>query len=281
MYLEVSTEEKRAGRMSDENVARAVKAVRMEGYVVVEGIIDPDHLDVLKARMDEDVERKIQCYQNVPSNFDIKGHIQHKPPPFAPYVFEDVVANGFISQITHVLLGDGLFNHFYSGNTNCPGSGTQPLHPDGQMLWPELERPHPVYSLVINISPEDTSDENGAVELWPGTHLLLSEPDNKKSGECFPEPLIAKRREEEPPIRGEVKKGGALIRDVRLWHRGMPNPSDSPRHMIALIHAIRWYHNMGPLKFETGCEEAFPESVLDHNVEFVDELLDYMNHPKP
>ena len=249
MYLEVSTEEKRAGRMRDENVARAVKAVRMEGYVVVKGIIDPDHLDVLKARMDEDVERKIQCYRNVPSNFHIKGHIQHKPPPFAPYVFEDVVANGFISQITHVLLGDGLFNHFYSGNTNCPGSGTPPLHP--------------------------------AVELWPGTHLLLAEPDNKKSGERFPEPLIAKRREEEPPIRGEVKKGGALIRDVRLWHRGMPNPSDSPRHMIALIHAIRWYHNMGPLKFETGCEEAFPESVLDHNVEFVDELLDYMNHPKP
>ena len=47
MYLEVSTEEKRAGRMRDENVARAVKAVRMEGYVVVKGIIDPDHLDGL------------------------------------------------------------------------------------------------------------------------------------------------------------------------------------------------------------------------------------------
>lgn len=281
MYIEVTTDEKLAGKISDAKVVKAVEAIRKQGYVVIENIVDHDHLDVLKTRMDEDAERKIQCDQWGGAGA-IKGHLQHKPPPFAPYVFEDVVANPFVLQVTHGVLGDGLFNQFYSGNTNCPGSGTQPLHADALPLWEGLEKSHPAYSLVVNMSPEDTSERNGAVEIWPGSHLMTVEPaDRSVPGDRFPKDVIEKRREVDPPIRGAARKGGALIRDVRLWHRGVPNPSDSPRHMIALIHSIHWFQNKARLKFEKGCEDAFPECELDHNVEFVDELLDYMNQTRP
>ena len=281
MTIKVTDEEKHAEKMSEEKVGQAVDAIREQGYVVVEDIVDHAHLDVLKGRMDEDAERKIRC-QHWGGAGRQPGHLQHKPPPFAPYVFEDVVANPFVLQVTQSVLGDGLFNRFYSGNTNCPGSGTQPLHVDHVPLWRGLEKPHPAYNLVVNISPEDTTEDNGAVEIWPGTHWMTVEPaDRSVPGDRFPKDVIEKRRSEVPPTRGSSKKGSALIRDIRLWHRGVPNPSDSPRNMIALIHSIHWYQNPGPLKFEKGCEDAFSECALDHNVQFVDELVDYMNHPSP
>lgn len=282
MNIEVTAEEKRSGQMSDETVARAADAVRTEGYVVIEDVVDHDHLDVLKTRMDEDAERKIRSVRWGGAGA-VQGHLQHKPPPFAPYVFGDVVANGFVGQVTHAVLGDGVYNRFYSGNTNCPGSGTQPVHPDHLPLWAGLEQAHPAYQLVVNISPENTSEKNGAVEIWPGTHLVMVEPDYSRTAtERFQKEVIEARREEVPPIRGSAKKGSVLIRDIRLWHRGVPNPSDSPRHMIALIHTIHWYGKGEALKFERGCEDAFPENgPVDPNVEFVDELIDYMNNPRP
>ena len=84
------------------------------------------------------------------------------------------------------------------------------------------------------------------------------------------------RREIAPPVRGNAKKGSVLIRDIRLWHRGVPNPSDRPRHMIAMIHNIRWLQRSKPLRYLKGGEAAFENSELDHNAEFTDEPIDYL-----
>jgi RNA polymerase primary sigma factor len=40
-----------------------------------------------------------------------------------------------------------------------------------------------------------------------------------------------------------MRRGSVLIRDMRLWHNGMPNPSDSVRPMVAMIHWIHWWHD--------------------------------------
>ncbi len=41
-----------------------------------------------------------------------------------------------------------------------------------------------------------------------------------------------------------------MIRDLRLWHAGMPNPSDEVRVMLAMIHFAPWYRN--PMRLELG-----------------------------
>ncbi|RIK33188.1 MAG: hypothetical protein DCC55_35435, partial [Chloroflexi bacterium] len=200
----------------------------------------------------------------------IEGHLQQGPPPFAPYVFRDIVANPFAIQVTHAILGDGLYNRFYNGNANTPGSGTQPLHADGPHLWQDLTVTHPPATLVVNICPVETTEENGATELWPGTHMI---PMNKQH--VSPD-MEAQRREIAPPVRALARKGSLLIRDVRLWHRGVPNHSNEIRHMIAMIHCISWHQRPAKLLFNTGCEEAFPAGPLDHNVEFTDKPLEYL-----
>jgi ectoine hydroxylase-related dioxygenase (phytanoyl-CoA dioxygenase family) len=181
--------------------------------------------------------------------------------------------------VTKELLGPGLYNNFYNGNTNSPGSTIQPLHRDGAHLWDDQEVAHPTTEVVVNISPQDTTEENGSVEIWPGSHLQVS-------GGGVDEEQEEARRKIAPPIRGNAKKGSAIIRDMRLWHRGVPNPSDKPRHMIALIYRASWLKSNRRLKYKTGCEAAFENSDLDHNAEFLDfakkkiDDYDYLFNPR-
>ena len=262
MVITVQPEELASEKLTDTHVDRAVQAIRIDGYVVLENIINPEHLDILRERMDADSQILIKA-EKWGGAGGLKGHLQQGPPPFAPYIFRDIVANPYVIQVTKALLGAGLYNNFYNGNTNCPGSTTQPLHRDGNHLWADQEVAHPTAEVVVNISPQDTSEENGSVEIWPGSHLDVS-------GRRIDEEHEAERRKIAPPIRGNAKKGSALIRDMRLWHRGVPNLSDEPRHMIAMIHRVSWLKSNRRLKYKTGCEAAFEDSDLDHNAEFID-----------
>ena len=278
MEITVQPKELANKKLSDAHVKQAVDAIRVDGYVVLENVISHEHLDILRERMDADSQILIEA-ERWGGAGRLKGHLQQGPPPFAPYIFRDIVANPCVIQVTKELLGSGLYNNFYNGNTNCPGSTTQPLHRDGAHLWPDQEVAHPTTEVVVNISPQDTTEENGSVELWPGSHLEVSgtgiEPEEEEA-----------RRKIAPPIRGNAKKGSVLIRDMRLWHRGVPNPSDKPRHMIAMIHRVYWLGSNRKLKYKTGCEAAFENSELDHNAQFIDfgkekiDDYDYLFNPR-
>lgn len=278
MEITVQPKELASGKLTDAHVEQAVKAIRVDGYVVLENVIDPEHLDILHERMDADSQILINADKWGGAG-RLKGHLQQGPPPFAPYIFKDIVANPCIVQVTKALLGPGIYNNFYNGNTNCPGSTTQPLHRDGVHLWSDQEVAHPTAEVVVNVSPQDTCEENGSVELWPGSHLDVS-------GKRIDEEDEEKRREICPPVRGNAKMGSAIIRDMRLWHRGVPNLSDKPRHMIAMIHRASWLKSNRQLKYQTGCEDAFENSDLDHNAEFIDFVekkiddYDYLFNPR-
>lgn len=269
MEIVITPAELAQEQMTAEHLAQAVKAVRVDGFVVLADVVEHAHLDQLRERMDADSQSLINARKWGGAG-EIPGHLQQGPPPFAPYVFRDIVANPFAIQVTKAILGEGAYNRFYNGNANCPGSGTQPLHGDTPHLWQDMPHAHPTASLVVNVSLVDVTEENGATELWPGTHLI---PVNRGP---ITATLEAQRRESVPPVRANARKGSLLIRDMRLWHRGVPNYSSQVRHMIAMVHNIKWLQRGEPLLFNTGCEEAFPAGDLDHNVKFTEQPLEYL-----
>lgn len=269
LRVAVSEEERAQSALTEAQVAAAIEAIRQDGFVVIENIIAHDHLDILREKMTEDSHKLIQANKWGGAG-RLPGHLQQAPPPFAPFVFSDVVANPFVAQVTKGLLGDGMFNSFYNGNTNCPGSSEQPLHSDQRHLWDNLPIAHPAANVVINFALRDVTEADGAIELWPGSHL-----ETRTTGRIDPE-IAAERRETNPPIRGTTQKGDVLIRDMRVWHRGVSNQSDQIRHMIALVHNVEWRKRNRVLKFNKGCEAAFAGVDMDHNVEFVDEPIDYL-----
>src|SRR6185503_20481869 len=112
-------------------------ALRTDGFVVLNDVIDPAHLEVLRERMLEDIERILQR-EDAPFNFN-SGNVQQQPPPFPPYLFRDVLVNDMVIAVTRAMLGPGVKNSYYSGNTALPGGTEQPVHPDVGQLWPNLE----------------------------------------------------------------------------------------------------------------------------------------------
>ncbi|MEE2726044.1 MAG: phytanoyl-CoA dioxygenase family protein [Candidatus Latescibacterota bacterium] len=269
----LSAAERSAERLSVEHAQRAIAAVREAGVVVLEDAVDEAALDALHERLLTDTHALVAARDRGDSIPGWKrGHLQQKPPHHPPYIFRDVVANPFAIQVTHGVLGDGLFNSFYSGNTNLPGSEVQPLHRDAQPLWPDGDGDHPATTLVVNISPIDVHPDNGSTEIWPGSHRV---------GGSLTETLIEARRAVAPPVRVQAPKGSVIVRDIRLWHCGVPNASDQIRHMIALVHQVQWFHRTHTLRFQTGCEAEFHSEYLDPNAEFVDAPPDYLFGPHP
>jgi len=247
-----------SGKLSPTNLLKAINLIRTVGWCILEGIIPDQICDHLGKKLLEDYQEltklpKDQIYTNF-----VQGHIQQDPPPFAPYVYKEIVLNSFVLQLVEKILGKGAILSFYSGNTNCPGSGTQPAHTDFAHLWEEYgDTAHPPAQLIVNIVMEDVTEQNGSTGAYPGSHSITKYVKGEQY-KIDPKELEGKKLD-----RFNMKKGSVLIRDDRLWHRGMPNLSTKPRPMLALIYSIRWLKENRDLVFHENCEEIFENCGLD------------------
>ena len=253
----------------------AIDALAFDGIVVIEDAIDFEHLRILRERCLQDVELLLNR-PDKPFNWN-PGNLQQDPPPFPPYLFRDVLVNDAVIKVTKGILGPGLKSAFYSGNTALPSPHRQPVHADSGQLWPNLTVAHPAYAIVVNVPLVDMSAENGVTEMWPGTHLdtsvVMQTGDIKVSAE-----VLEARAKVEPPVQPTVKLGSIVLRDIRMWHAGMPNHSDSPRPMIAMIHFVSWWPT-STLKFPVGTESIFKHPDLVTHAEFTEEAIDYISAP--
>lgn len=278
VMIQLSAEERAAGALSDSTLSRAVQAIRVDGYVVLEKVVDESHLDVLHQRMLADVEL-FRARPDAPYNWH-PGNVQQDPPPFPPYLFRDVLVNEFAIQVTSAMLGPGITNVMYGGNTALPSTSRQPVHADVGHLWPVevMEVAHPPAELVVNVLTVDVSPENGGTEIWPGSHteLAVGAGDDIE----IPAEALERRRAVAPPFQATFARGSMLIRDIRLWHAGMPNRTDEPRPMIAMIHRAGFLSHGTPLRFPRGTEELLAHPTLRQAAEFVDGEIDHIHAPQ-
>ena len=270
MKIKVSSEELTKRELSASHLRQAIDAIHEEGYIILGNIISHNHLDLLNEKMTQDSHTIVSSDSDRWEGRRAIGHLQQGAPPFAPYIFSDIVANPIVEHVSTTLLGEGAFNGFYNGNTNTPGSTQQNLHMDTSHLWPNLNPSHPTASVVVNIPMIDVTEERGAIEFWPGTHLAGD------VGPRLDEVTEEAQRKVRPPVRGTTQKGDVLIRDMRLWHRGTPNLSDTHRHMIALVHYVGWLHRGRTIRDVKGSEGAFKNSRVDPHATFLDEPHDYL-----
>ena len=253
----------------------AVSSIHEHGFVIIEDAVPKEPLAVLRERMDRDTEELLAYCESIGGNPRERGHLQQGPPVSSAYVFADVAMNRYVNRICNELYKYRPRLTFYNGNTNCPGSTTQGLHMDGRHATLAPEPVAPTSSVVVDIPAGPMNKQNGSIQIWPGTHLVRP----PEGGPRVPEDLEADRMAIEPPIQPETQVGDVLIRDTRLWHRGVPNPSDRPRHMIALIVTDGRLPFRGRLDFQKGCEDALEGHTVDSNANYVDEEIDYLLSP--
>ncbi|KAK8864112.1 hypothetical protein IAR55_001358 [Kwoniella newhampshirensis] len=106
----------------------------------------------------------------------------------------------------------------------------------------------------------DFSADNGATEVWPGSHLFADADEHVWDPEMqmwIKDELVKGRAQTRPPLQVECKAGGVYLRDMRLWHAGMPNKSDEDRIMLACGYTARWYNCVGRVTLPKGVEHLY------------------------
>lgn len=264
--VHITAEEVAAGKLGEAKRQLAIEAIRRDGVVVLCDIVSPESIATLKEITLLDLKALINR-KDAPFNWT-KGNIQQDPPRFSPYLFRDVLVNDIVISVTQGVLGAGMKNGFYSGNTALPSDSRQPVHADIGQLWPNLEAAHPAAQLVVNIPLVDMGPENGSTEIWLGTHLdkevAIQNGDIEVSNARLEE-----QRRISPPVQPKVRAGSVVIRDMRLWHAGMPNRTTEPRPMIAMIHSVSWWPSE-TAKFTKGSESFLAHPDLEWIVEYSD-----------
>ncbi|KAI0013780.1 hypothetical protein F4779DRAFT_613055 [Xylariaceae sp. FL0662B] len=249
-----STAEIKNSRLDDRNLEIAVRSLHLDGLVVVEDVVPHQHLDHLNAKMVKDARTLQARGEDGPFNYNL-GNLQQDAPPWAKYFHPLVFTNPIATQITSSVLGPRPKWTFCSANAAMPpfpGSppARQPVHADADFAHPA----HP-FALVINVPLVDMTPQNGSTEVWLGTHRGTGlDAQERAHGERASGRIKADRMAEwkathgRGPCQPVIKKGSIVIRDLRLWHAGMPNTTDEVRVMLAMIHFASWYRN--PMRLE-------------------------------
>ncbi|KAL1982800.1 hypothetical protein VTN96DRAFT_860 [Rasamsonia emersonii] len=269
--IRLTPDELATKEIGSHNLQAAVEALHRDGICVLENAVDPAHLDKLNARMVPEAKilyAKEETHRNFGAN---TGNIQQEPVLEADYIFDDVIANPFAVAVVECMLGPNPALRFYSANTAFYAQDRQPVHIDVDFDFPRIP-----FGFCININLVDTSPENGATEVWPGTHIDTDCSVLDPTTRGIRKDLLEARRQVRPPVQPSLPKGSLIIRDFRLWHAGMPNKTDEPRVMLVTVLFPRWYRS--------NLEIILPESVkgkinwgsVNPCVKWVEDGYDYL-----
>ncbi|MEM8767745.1 MAG: phytanoyl-CoA dioxygenase family protein [Pseudomonadota bacterium] len=255
MIYQATEAERASEALTPDTLSAIAEDVAHKGYAVVGGLIPPDVCESLLAAVLEDAE--LVRTRGRPTPHEIatgEGHLQLGLRRAAPYVEADLVANPLIEHVVAAVLGEKAWLGFYSGNVNLPGSVHQPVHYDRPFSWRTREKaaadgqpwPPPTTTLSCSIALTEITADNGATEIYPGTHLETAVTEWPLGERVSKHPELLERWG--PPARMSIPAGGVCFRDPRMWHRGVPNPSEAVRPMLALTyHAERCRHWRGRL----------------------------------
>ncbi|KAI7778756.1 phytanoyl- dioxygenase [Diaporthe eres] len=269
-----SEAEVRNKSLAPRNLELAVRSLHVDGLVVVEDVVPHKDLDALNEKMVKDARYLQSLGDKGPFNYN-QGNLQQDPPPVAEYFYKSIFTNPIATQITSTVLGPRPKWTFCSANSAMPplpgaSPQRQPVHSDADFDHPS----HP-FALVVNIPLVTMTPENGSTELWLGTHTADISAQEGKHGERssgrIKENILAERRSVRGPSQPNVRKGSIVLRDLRLWHAGMPNMSDEVRVMLAMIHFAPWYRNPMRLQFGEDVRDLLAglESQMEIPVDWV------------
>ena len=270
--IDITSEERKTGHMAPDKITTAVQALAEDGVVALRQAIDVAAVDTLGARMLADLARYEAQYE-VDNNFQ-----GVRPPPFHPFLFREIVFNEPAITISRAVLGPQVTLTSYGANTAFVGSQTQRVHADA--VPPQPGPFGPCRLLVINVPLVDMTAENGATIYWPGTHQDV----RLHSGNRFPsETMIIEQEAKRPAERVLAQRGDLILRDMRVWHGGMPNYTKTHRPMLALVHRHQ-KPEQGTFEAEAGSEDFWrSHPLLQTSPVFVPKPIDYLRqgHSRP
>ena len=243
-----------------------------EGYVILPHVLTAEQLGrqraALQPWLDAD-QRGRNNFEGAQSN-RIYGMLDKDP------VFADLISHPLQLAFAERELGRSCLLYACLAINLHPGETAQPWHFDDSHCG--LARPRDPLSLSTFWSISDTTGENGATEIIPGSHKWGDEqPAGANSGSDFKTGVIAKAShgtEDHPGmIKAVMPAGSLMIAKGTLWHRGGGNRSGSDRLIVTPQFCKGWCRPLEQQLLAVSREKA---AQLPKRVQ---ELLGYNIHP--
>lgn len=193
------------------DVEAAKRRLDEDGYVLIEGALDPETLARVRGRLTE--QAALEDAEGWANRYDANSqavlNLLSKGEMFAELAELPTV----LPLLEHLLGPEALLSSI-TANILGPGTKAQVIHADQRMV------PAPWIDVwVANVAwiLDDFTETNGATMIVPGSHVHGSNPnpDDPPTGV----PVIA-------------PEGTAMVFDGRLWHGAGENRSDKRRHVI-------------------------------------------------
>jgi ectoine hydroxylase-related dioxygenase (phytanoyl-CoA dioxygenase family) len=207
-----------------------ISEVRDKGYCILKGRFVSPLVDACR----EAFWPLLLDYLEIHGNGPNRGAHRHflpmpfEPPCFSPKFFFD----NDVLNIVRGVMDDRVVADQWGCDLPLRGSAYQGVHVDYQRpLFAEApDLLLPAYALVVSFGLVRITQENGPIEIAPGTHRMRREEALRavESGEIGMQPV-------------PLEVGDVLIRNPWAFHRGSPNTTDVPRALVSLRYVRRWY----------------------------------------
>lgn len=258
---------RKAGTPTNDIIAEAISFLHHDGIIILGNAIETSHLDTLNAILSKEA---LEIAADPSHHFNFGKETQNMdqaPPPTRELMFKDVWCNPFAAAILAGILGPRPVVHYANGNTALKAIGRQPVHSDCEFAHPMFP-----FAMVSNINLVDTSPENGATEVWVGSHHVSTVDEHESGLLQIRKELVEERRKHSPPIQASTKKGSLIIRDLRLWHAGMPNKTDEPRVMLAFVVQPAWWQGKSKVKLPLDVKDLVESWEFEFDAEWFDDV---------
>jgi len=243
-----------------------------EGYVILPHVLTAEQLGrqraALQPWLDAD-QRGRNNFEGAQSN-RIYGMLDKDP------VFADLISHPLQLAFAERELGRSCLLYACLAINLLPGETVQPWHFDDSHC--DLPRPRPPLSQSTFWSISDTTEDNGATEIIPGSHKWgREEPRGANRPDDFQSRAPGGQQNDDGDhpdmIRATMPAGSLMIAKGTLWHRGGANRSDAPRLIVTPQFCKGWCRPLEQQLLAVSREKA---AQLPKRVQ---ELLGYNIHP--
>ncbi|MEL7480413.1 MAG: phytanoyl-CoA dioxygenase family protein [Pseudomonadota bacterium] len=255
-----------AGRTFDE-----VKAeFDARGYVIFPEIMSRDEIDGVRSALEPHLTKTGR------NNFE--GYHSNRVYALlakAPEVFGPMAMHPLALAFAEADLGSSCLLSAMLAINLHPGETVQGWHSDDGHL--QIPRPRPAYGISTFWSIDDTTEENGATEIIPGSHLWSDDQSITPlkdtitfEGDIDPTSDPQPRQD---AVKAVMPAGSLMIAKGTLWHRGGANRSSASRLIVTPQYCPGWARPLETMLLSVPQETA---AALPKRVK---ELIGYSIHP--
>ena len=209
------------------------------GYLIFENVLQPEEVDrqraALQPYLDADVTGR-NDFEGMKSN-RVYAMLAKSP------VFADLVTHPLALAFAEADLGKSCLLSACLAIKLQPGETVQPWHYDDSHL--RVPRPRASFGVSTFWAIDPMTEENGATELLPGSHLWPEDSiAGANSAADFANTEI-RDVDDDPAARDDAIKaimpsGSLMVTKGTLWHRGGANRSDAPRLIVTPQYCPGW-----------------------------------------